>query len=72
MKISVSLANGDVSFLDELAERLGESRSGVVQLAVRRLQATQHGDDYEAAWDEWQESGEAEAWDDTTADGLAR
>lgn len=71
MKISVSLRESDVHFLDELAARLGESRSGVIQLAVRRLQASQHGDDYEAAWDEWSESGEAQTWDIAAGDGLS-
>jgi hypothetical protein len=25
---------------------------------------------YEAAWDEWDAAGEAEVWDDVSADGL--
>ncbi|MEJ7796134.1 MAG: ribbon-helix-helix domain-containing protein [Nocardioides sp.] len=70
MKISVSLAGEQVEFLDALARELGQTRSGVLQLAVRRLRATQVGDDYEAAWSEWEGAGEGEAWTSTTADGL--
>jgi Arc/MetJ-type ribon-helix-helix transcriptional regulator len=70
MKLSVSLPDDDVKFLDEYAERIGiESRSAVVHRAVRLLQASELGPAYEAAWEEWA-SGDEEAWDSTVADGL--
>ncbi len=71
MKVSVSLPGEDVAFLDEYAREQGlESRSAALQRAVRMLRAAELGAAYEAAWDEWQESGEAEVWESTTGDGL--
>lgn len=71
MKISVSLPPEDLAFLDEYARtRDLRSRSAALHRAVALLRAAQLGDDYEAAWDEWQRSGEADLWDATAADGL--
>lgn len=71
MKLSVSLPSGDVEFIDQYAADHGvESRSGVVQRAVLLLRTNELGDDYAAAWDEWQ-SSDKEAWDSTVNDGLA-
>jgi Arc/MetJ-type ribon-helix-helix transcriptional regulator len=70
VKLSVSLPDEDVEFVDKYAAEHGvESRSGVVQRAVALLRTTELGDDYAAAWVEW-ESTEAEVWDSATADGL--
>lgn len=70
MKLSVSLPDEDVKFLDEYAAQAGiESRSAVVHRAVRLLQASELGPAYEAAWEEWA-AGDADAWDSTVADGL--
>jgi Arc/MetJ-type ribon-helix-helix transcriptional regulator len=70
VKLSVSLSDKDVEFIDQYASDHGlESRSGVVQRAVLQLRASELGDDYAAAWDEW-ESSDREVWDSTTADGL--
>lgn len=64
MKLSVSLPDRDVDFLDALVlEGSTESRSAGLHLAVRTLQAARLGSAYEAAWREWHESGEAAAWD---------
>ena len=72
MKISVSLPDDDVEFLDNYAEAQGyESRSAVVHAAVRMLRSAKLGDAYADAWGEWEESDEAELWDKTTSDGLA-
>jgi Arc/MetJ-type ribon-helix-helix transcriptional regulator len=71
MKISVSLPDEDVEFLDEYARNLGApSRSSVVQKAVRLLCATELGPAYAEAWREWESSGEADAWESTVSDGL--
>ncbi len=71
MKLSVSLSDRDVEFIDEYAtEHRVESRSGVVQRAVSLLRASELGDDYAAAWDEWRSSDEG-SWDSTSADGLS-
>ena len=71
MKLSISLSDDDVEFLDAYAERLGvASRSAVIQKAVRLLRASELGAAYAAAWDEWDASGEEDAWNDVVGDGL--
>lgn len=72
MKLSISLPDEDVAALDEYALASGlRSRSAVVQHAIRRLHHPDLEQDYAAAWDEWESSGEQAAWETTTADGLA-
>ena len=71
MKVSVSLPDEDVEFLDEYARMQGyDSRSAVVHKAVRLLRIAEIGDDYANAWDEWLESADASAWDATLGDGV--
>ena len=70
MKLSVSLPDEDVAFLDAYAASQGiESRSAVLHKAVRALRASELGTAYEAAWGEWN-AGEAEAWEAAIADGI--
>lgn len=72
MKLSVSLPDEDVAALDEFARVSGlASRSAAVQLAIRRLRFPELEQEYAAAWDEWEASGEHAAWDATASDGLA-
>jgi len=72
MKLSVSVSENEVAFIDRYAsEHAVESRSGVIQRAISLLRATELGGDYAAAWDEWA-GPEAEAWEHTIADGLSR
>ncbi|MGI9052554.1 MAG: ribbon-helix-helix domain-containing protein [Ilumatobacteraceae bacterium] len=71
MKVSVSLPDGDVEFLDEYARAQGiASRSAVVHKAVHLLRTVELGAAYEQAWDKWSSSGNAEAWEVAAADGL--
>lgn len=71
MKLSVSLPDDDVEFLDTYARSRGvDSRSAVVQRAVRLLRASELGDAYEDAWAEWATGADGEAWDVATPDGL--
>lgn len=71
MKLSVSIPDEDLEFIDAYASQHGvESRSGVVHRAVSLLRATELGDDYAAAWAEW-EASDATDWEATTGDGLA-
>lgn len=71
MKLSVSLGNEDVEFLDAYAKEHGyASRSAVLQKAVRLLESAELASDYAGAWDEWEGSGEADAWDSVARDGL--
>lgn len=72
MKLSVSLPDEDVEFLDEYARTQGyRSRSAVVHKAVRLLRASKLGEAYADAWHEWSDSGEADVWDAVAGDGLA-
>jgi Arc/MetJ-type ribon-helix-helix transcriptional regulator len=71
MKLSVSLPDEDVAFLDEYAQSEGyKSRSAVVHRAVRLLRATGLGEAYADAWREG-DSSEMSEWDTTIGDGLA-
>ena len=74
MKLSVSLPDEDVALLDEFAGTPGScpSRSAALQHAVRLLRLPDLEQDYEAAWGEWEASGEPRAvgWA-AAADGIA-
>jgi Arc/MetJ-type ribon-helix-helix transcriptional regulator len=71
MKLSVSLPEEDVALLDTYARTAGlPSRSAALHHAVRLLRETDLEQDYEAAWDEWEASGEQAAWAGATGDGL--
>lgn len=71
MKVSVSLPEEDVAYLDAYARERGiESRSAVLHRAVRLLRASELGEAYRAAWDEWATSEESDLWESVTADGL--
>ena len=72
MKLSVSLPEDDVEFLDAYARTQGiTSRSAVVLRAVRLLKASELGLAHEDAWREWVVSHDAAAWDGAVGDGLA-
>jgi len=72
MKVSVSLPEADVDYLDAYAQTQGlDSRSAALQKAVRLLRASELGAAYEDAWTDWVESEDAELWEAATADGLA-
>ena len=71
MKLSVSLPDDDVAFLDAHAESQGSSRSAVLHQAVRLLRAAELGPAYEAAWDEWAGEPDAPLWESAAGDGLA-
>jgi Arc/MetJ-type ribon-helix-helix transcriptional regulator len=71
VKVSVSLPGQDVEFLDLYAKEQGlDSRSAALQRAVRLLRVSELGASYESAWDEWNASLNADAWDSTAGDGL--
>jgi len=72
MKVSVSLPEADVDYLDAYARTQGlGSRSAALQKAVRLLRASELGAAYEEAWTNWAGSEDAETWEAATADGLA-
>ncbi len=73
MKVSVSLPEEDVEFLDEYCSATGaSSRSAVLQKAVRLLRATALGPAYSSAWDEWERQGESEVWESVVDDGMGK
>jgi Arc/MetJ-type ribon-helix-helix transcriptional regulator len=70
VKLSISLSDADVAALDAHVRAAGlPSRSAAVQRAIRSLVDQQLEQDYAAAWAEWEESGDLEAWRDASADG---
>jgi Arc/MetJ-type ribon-helix-helix transcriptional regulator len=72
MKLSVSLSEDEVAALDKYARTAGlSSRSAAIQHAIRLLGDPELEDAYAAAWDEWATTGDAAAWEQTAADGLA-
>ncbi len=71
MKVSVSLPEEDLAFVDQYAKQEGyDSRSAVIHKAVRLLRASRLGGAYEEAWREWADSGDEDLWGSTSADGL--
>ena len=71
VKLSVSLSDADVAFLDEYARVHGiPSRSGVLHEALALLRERRLGADYAAAWAEWAADDDNAAWDQASADGL--
>jgi Arc/MetJ-type ribon-helix-helix transcriptional regulator len=71
MKVSVSLPNEDVEFLDAYADSQGfASRSAVMHKAVRLLRASELGPAYENAWEEWSIGREEDGWESTVGDGI--
>jgi Arc/MetJ-type ribon-helix-helix transcriptional regulator len=71
MKVSVSLPDDDVEFLDSYALAQGiDSRSAAVHKAVGLLRASQLEHAYEEAWAAWSADGDAGAWEAAAGDGL--
>ncbi len=72
MKLSVSLPDEDVAVLDEFARSAGlSSRSAALHHAVRMLRLPELEQDYEAAWNQWEATGDRAAWSVTATDGIA-
>lgn len=72
MKVSMSLPEEDVHFVDEyVAQRDVASRSAAIHHAISLLRNADLADAYAQAWQEWESTGEAELWDVTTTDGLS-
>lgn len=72
MKLSVSLPDDDVDYLDSYVQSQGlDSRSAALHKAVRLLRASELGAAYEDAWAEWSDSDDGQLWDAVTADGLS-
>jgi Arc/MetJ-type ribon-helix-helix transcriptional regulator len=71
VKVSVSLPDDDVEFIDEYAAKSGgASRSSVLRRAIGLLRAAELADAYASAWQDWEGSDDAELWEATTGDGV--
>jgi Arc/MetJ-type ribon-helix-helix transcriptional regulator len=71
MKLSVSIPDDDVAFLDAFAERAGmDSRSAVLHRAISLLKSVDLVHEYDAAFAEWHDSVDSALWDAARADGL--
>jgi Arc/MetJ-type ribon-helix-helix transcriptional regulator len=71
MKLSVSLPDEDLAFVDEYAQRSGApSRSSVLHQAIGLLRASELEDEYAASWQEWHEGEDAGLWEQTVGDGV--
>jgi Arc/MetJ-type ribon-helix-helix transcriptional regulator len=72
MKISISLPAEEVAVLDEYALAAAlPSRSAAIRRAIRLLGVGELEQDYAAAWEDWESSGEQASWDGTVAAGVA-
>jgi Arc/MetJ-type ribon-helix-helix transcriptional regulator len=71
MKVSISLPNEDVEFLDSYAQAQGlPSRSAVLHKAVRLLRGVELASAYEEAFVSWDEAEDAADWDVTVGDNF--
>lgn len=71
-KLSVSLAPADVAFIDTIAVQYDGNRSAAIHELVRLAREMDAIDDYAAAFEEWEASGDEQAWDSAVGDGLMR
>lgn len=72
MKVSISLPDEDIGFLDDYCDQHGmPSRSAAVHRAVRLLRSAGLGAAYEDAWSEWT-TGDGLLWEPTAGDGVKR
>lgn len=69
MKLSISLPEKDIAFIDrQIADHGEPSRSAVVRKALRRLRSEDLRRQYARLWAEWDD--EDDAWDVTVGDGI--
>ena len=69
MKVSVSVPDEDIEFLDSYVKTHGvASRSAALQRAIRLLRASELTGAYAAAFAEWDDDPANDAWDTATAD----
>jgi hypothetical protein len=72
MKLSISLPDVDVAYLDQFAKAHGlTTRSAAIQQALRIVREASLGAAYEEAWAEWDSNGDAALWDRTVGDGMS-
>ncbi|TAJ47303.1 MAG: ribbon-helix-helix protein, CopG family [Herbiconiux sp.] len=69
-KLSVSLSESDLEYIDELARARSGNRSAAIHDLVRIARERASVSDYAMANDEWIESGESRVWEAAETDGL--
>lgn len=71
MKVSVSITDEDVEFLDAyVRNHRVRSRSSALRRAIQLLRASELSSDYAAAFAEWGDDPESGSWDAVAGDGL--
>ena len=71
VKVSVSLPDEDLAYIDEYVRRTGApSRSSALHQAVTLLRMSEIEGAYASAWDEWHQSEDSDLWESTAGDGL--
>ena len=71
MKLSVSLPDADVRFLDEYSTAIdADSRSAVIHDAIDLLRQAHLESAYAQAFEEWAEGEDSSVWEQAAADGL--
>lgn len=71
MKLSVSLPDEDVAFLDEYASEIdADSRSAVIQYSIKLLRQHRLVAEYDEAFAEWEGSEDQRLWESVVGDGL--
>lgn len=71
MKVSVSLDEADVAFLDADVERgVYPSRSAAVGASIKLLRERELSQSYFEEFETWAVAGDSDAWESTSGDGL--
>jgi Arc/MetJ-type ribon-helix-helix transcriptional regulator len=71
MKVSLSIPDEDVRFLDNFARDHGiASRSAAVQQSIALLRDAELKEQFKIAMREWRDSPDSELWESTVGDGL--
>lgn len=71
MKVSLSIPDEDIRFLDNFARDHGiASRSAAVQQSIALLRDMELKEHFKIAMREWRESPDSELWESTVGDGL--
>jgi len=71
MKVSLSIPDEDIRFLDNFARDHGiASRSAAMQHSIALLREAELKEQYKIAMQEWRDSPDSELWESTVGDGL--
>jgi metal-responsive CopG/Arc/MetJ family transcriptional regulator len=71
MKVSLSIPDEDIRFLDNFAREHGiASRSAAVQRSIAMLREVELKEQYKLAMQEWRDSPDSELWERTAGDGI--